>query len=117
MQANQKLVLSTIDSIHFIQIENILYGKSSNSYTTFYFTNHAPIIVSRNIREFETELSHSHFFRTHQSYLVNLKHISKIDKADGFTLILSDNSRIPTSIRKKKALLQILNENERFQNE
>lgn len=117
MPPYQKLVLNTIDSIHIIQTENILYGKSSNSYTTFYLTNHEPIVVSRNIKEFEAELSSARFFRTHQSYLVNLEHILKIDKSDGFTLVLTDNSRIPISIRKKKALIQILQNNERFQDE
>ncbi|MDA3943455.1 MAG: LytTR family DNA-binding domain-containing protein [Bacteroidetes bacterium] len=117
MLSNQKLVLTTIDSIHFIQIENILFCKSNNSYTTFYLTNQDPIVVSRNIKEFETELLPFHFFRTHQSYLANLDHFSKVDKSNGFTLILTDNSRILISTRKKKLLLQILRENERFQDE
>ncbi|MBT3384565.1 MAG: LytTR family transcriptional regulator [Prolixibacteraceae bacterium] len=117
MLTNRKLVLNTIDSIHLIQIENILFCKSNNSYTTFYLTNQEPIVVSRNIKEFETELIRYRFFRTHQSYLVNLMHISKIDKSDGFKLILSDNTRIPTSTRKKKTLLQILQNNQQFQNE
>jgi len=117
MLSNQKLVLTTINSIHFIQIENILFCKSNNSYTTFYLVNQDPIVVSRNIKEFETELNQFHFFRTHQSYLANLNHISKVDKFNGFSLILTDNSRIPISIRKKKSLLQILRKNERFQNE
>ncbi len=117
MLSNQKLVLSTIDSIHFIQIKDILFCKSNNSYTTFYLTNQDPIVVSRNLKEFETELIHFDFFRTHQSYLANLNHILKIDKSNGYSLILTGNSCIPISTRKKKSLLHILRKNERFQNE
>jgi two-component system LytT family response regulator len=115
METSQKLVLNTTDSIHFVPFEEILYCKSNNSYTTFYLTNKKNIVVSRNIKEFETELHDFRFFRTHQSYLVNLMHILRIDKTDGFSLILTDNSRIPTSVRKKKNLLQILQNYEQFQ--
>lgn len=117
MLSNQKLLLTTNDAIHFIQIKDILFCKSNNSYTTFYLTNHDPIVVSRNLKEFEAELIQFHFFRTHQSYLANLNHILKIDKSNGFSLILTNNSCVPISARKKKSLLQILRKNERFQNE
>jgi two-component system LytT family response regulator len=97
--------------VHFVRLKNILYCKSENSYTTFYLTNHEPIVVSKNIKEFENQLTDAHFFRSHQSYLVNLEHITKIDKQNGFTLFLTDESVIPTSTRKRKMLLQILLKN------
>ena len=75
----------------------------------------SPIVVSKNIKEFENQLNKSCFFRSHQSYLVNLKHITKIDKQNGFTLLLTDKSQIPTSTRKRKGLLQILQKEQRFQ--
>jgi two-component system LytT family response regulator len=111
MMRNQRIVLNTNDAVHFIRLENILYCKSENSYTTFYLTNHEQIVVSKNIKEFENQLSDAHFFRSHQSYLVNLDHITKIDKQNGFKLFLTDESVIPTSTRKRKMLLQILQNN------
>ena len=108
MAENKRIVLNTIDTVHFIQLKSILYCKSENSYTTFYLTNHEPIVVSKNIKEYESQLNSSNFFRTHQSYLVNIEHIMKIDKQNGFSLQLTDSSVIPTSTRKRKQLLQIL---------
>ena len=115
MDTSLKLVLNTNDSIHIVPFNEILYCKSNNSYTTVYLTTKKTIVVSRNIKEFEKTLHEYPFFRTHQSYLVNLMHILRIDKTDGFSLILTDNSRIPTSVRKKKILLQILQNYELFQ--
>ncbi|MCF8362748.1 MAG: LytTR family transcriptional regulator DNA-binding domain-containing protein [Prolixibacteraceae bacterium] len=84
------------NTIHLIYIKNILYCKSNNSYTTFYIANQKPIVVSRNIKEFEKELIPYNFFRTHQSYLVNLEHIRRIEKLENFSLILNSGTTIPT---------------------
>jgi len=111
MTENKKIVLNTIDAVHFIRLNDILYCKSENSYTTFHLTNGESIVVSKTIKEYEIQLSESNFFRTHQSYLVNVEHILKVDKQNRFTLLLTNKSKIPTSTRKRKELLQILQNN------
>lgn len=108
MTALQRISLNTNDTIHLVQVQDILYCKCVNSYTTFYLTNHAPIVISRSIKEVEKQLSGSGFFRSHQSYLVNINHIIKVNKADNYSLILNNNIQIPTSTRKRKQITQIL---------
>ena len=105
---SKRIFLNTRDVIYIVCVKNILYCKSDNNQTTLHFTNQKSIVVSRNIKEFEKELIPYCFFRTHQSYLVNLAHIQRIEKLEGFCLILPNDLRIPTSTRKKKELLQIL---------
>ncbi|SHF65358.1 LytTr DNA-binding domain-containing protein [Mariniphaga anaerophila] len=112
-----RILLHTSDSIHLIPKSDILYCKSTNSYTTFYFVNRQPIVVSRNIKEFEQQLIPFNFFRPHQSFLVNLEHLVKIDKAHGYFLILKNNIQVPTSSRKKKELIQILHSQLQIQTE
>jgi two-component system LytT family response regulator len=104
----QRISLNTIDAIHLVQIQDILYCKCDNSSTTFYLLNHTPIVVSRSIKEVEKQLATSNFFRTHQSYLVNINHVVELKKTDNYSLILSDNSQVPTSTRKRKEIMQIL---------
>ena len=111
MIKNRRIALNTIDAVHFIRLEDILYCKSENSYTTFHLTNRESIVVSKNIKEYESQLRESNFFRTHQSYLVNIEHIIKVNKQNNFMLQLTDESTIPTSTRKRKELLQILQNN------
>jgi len=113
----QRILLHTSDSIHLVSNSDILYCKSDNSYTSFFFINRPPVIVSKNIKEFEQQLMPFNFFRPHQSYLVNLEHLVKIDKTQGFTLVLKDNTHIPTSLRRKKELIQILHSYLQIQDE
>lgn len=105
---NKKLVLKTSDSIHIVDISDILFCKSDNSYTTFFIHENEKIIVSKSIKEYDELLCEYGFFRPHQSYLVNLNHVKKIDKSDGSFIIMKNKKEIPVSLRQKKNLLQLL---------
>lgn len=105
---SKKIVLRTADNLHFIDISEILYCKSDNSYTTFFMRDNEKIMVSKNLKEYETMLTDFGFFRPHHSFLVNLHHVKKLDKHDGGFLILSNNKEIAVSTRRKAKLMQIL---------
>lgn len=104
----QKLTLRTTEALHLVEISDILFAKSDNSYTTFYLECGDKIMVSRSISFYEELLSDIDFFRPHQSYLVNLKHVKKIDKSDGGFVVLKSKHEIPVSTRRKKALIDFL---------
>lgn len=104
----KKLILKTIDSLHVVDADDILFCRSDNSYTTFHFTCGEKIMVSKSIREYEELLSGHSFFRPHQSYLVNLNHVKRIDKSDGGFIIMKNKKEIPVSLRQKKKLVQML---------
>jgi len=103
-----KLVLKTADSLHVVDIDDILLCNSDNSYTTFFLENNEKIMVSKSIKEYEELLSDYNFFRPHQSYLVNLNHVKKIDKSDGGFIIMKNKKEIPVSMRQKKKLISLL---------
>ena len=105
---SRKIVLRTSESLHLTDIREIIYCKSDNSYTTFFLENNKKIIVSKGIKNFDKLLSEYGFFRPHQSYLVNMQHVIKLDKTDGGFLILKNNTEIPVSSRRKAKLIQIL---------
>lgn len=66
------------------------------------------IIVSKGIKEYAELLKEYGFFRPHQSYLVNLNHVKKIDKSDGGFIVMKNKKEIPVSIRQKKQLITLL---------
>lgn len=105
---NKKLVLRTSDSIHIIDISDIHFCKSDNSYTTFYFKGGEKILVSKSLKDYEGMLKEYGFFRPHQSYLVNLNHIKKVDKTDHGFIIMKNKKEIPISTRQKKNLISLL---------
>lgn len=105
---SKKLMLRTTNALHLVSISDILYGKNDNSYTTFYLVSGEKIMVSKGIVFYEEILSESGFFRPHQSYLVNLDHVKRLDKSDGGFIILDSDVEIPVSSRRKKGLINIL---------
>ena len=105
---SKKLVLKTTESLHIIDISDIQFCRSDNSYTTFYLIDGEEIVVSKSIKEYSELLTEYGFFRPHQSFLVNLNHVKKIDKTDGGFIIMKNKKEIPVSIRQKKHLINVL---------
>lgn len=105
---NRRIVLKTTESISIVEINDIVYCRSDNTYTTFYLSNKEKILISRPMKEYEEMLSEYGFFRPHQSFLVNLLYILRLDKSDGGFLVLKDHTEIPVSIRRKSRLIQVL---------
>jgi two-component system LytT family response regulator len=105
---NKKLILRTAENIHIIDINEIVNCVSDNSYTTFFLNDGESIIVSKSMKEYEDILKGYGFVRPHQSHLVNLNYVKKIDKNDGGFLILKNRKEIPVSLRRKQALMNLL---------
>ncbi len=107
-EQRKKIVLRTSDAIHLVEVSDIIYCKSDNSYTSFYLKDKKEILVSKSIKEFADLLEEYRFFRPHQSYLVNLNYVNKIDKSDGGFIILNNGKEIPVSMRRKAYVLQMV---------
>ncbi len=105
---SSKIILSTAEKIHIIEIENIIRCESDNYYTRFFFTNAKPILISKTLKENEELLSEHNFLRLHKSHLVNIKYIKSFIRNDGGYIVMSDGSEVPVSRRKKEKVLEIL---------
>lgn len=106
---HKKLVLRTMQDIHVVNIDEIIRCEADNAYTTFFLTSGEKVLVSKGICNFTELLTGYGFVTPHQSHLVNLNYIKKLDKSDGGFLILKDNTEIPVSVRRKQAILGLLN--------
>ena len=105
----QKLVLKTSDKIYSVNIQDIINCESDKNYTTFYFINAPKLVVSTNLKEYETLLSPHNFFRTHKSHLINMAYFDHFIKSEGGnTIIMKNKSSIPLSVRKKEEFLVLL---------
>lgn len=98
-----KLLLRTQEGLHVIDIDEIMYCQGEGSYTLFFLKDAKKITVSKPLKDYETILPNKRFARCHQSYIVNLKEIIRIDKSD--IIIMKDKTEIPISSRKKKWFL------------
>lgn len=105
---SKKIVLRTSEAMHIVDVSEICFCKSDNSYTTFYFEDEETILVSKGLKEYECLLTCHGFFRPHQSYLVNLNLVKKVDKSDGGFIIMKNKKEIPVSMRQMKNLVGLL---------
>ena len=105
----QKLILKTADRIYSVNIQDIVNCESDKNYTTFNFINAPKLIVSTNLKEYETLLVPHNFFRTHQSHLINMAFFDHFIKTDGGnTIVMKNKTAIPLSVRKKEEFLVLL---------
>jgi two-component system LytT family response regulator len=107
-QQPSKIVLRTADSIHIVLLDEIIRLQADGAYTTFFATERKPIVVSKNLKEYDSMLECSGFIRTHQSHLVNSKFVTCFHKADGGSLGLIDKTQVPVATRFKEKVLHCL---------
>ncbi|HMT76386.1 MAG: LytTR family DNA-binding domain-containing protein [Bacteroidetes bacterium] len=103
-----KISIYNNEGITIQPINEILFCESDNCYTTFYLTNNKKIITSRSLKEFENLLSKYSFYRIHNSFLVNMDHIQKIQKNDGGYVVINEH-KLPISRNKKEHFIKTLN--------
>jgi two-component system LytT family response regulator len=103
----KKIILKTAESIHIVHVKNIIRCEADVNYTRFYLENGEKLLVSRTMKDFAEMLEPAGFFRTHQSHLVNLDHISRFDKTEGGHLVMDDDSIVPVSTRKRDDLFNL----------
>lgn len=104
---SRKIVLKDADNVHLINISDIIHAGSDSNYTIFHFPDNKKIMVSRQLKDYDDMLGDLGFFRVHKSHLVNLEQITRFEKADGGYLVMSDNSRVPVSSRKRERLMEL----------
>jgi two-component system LytT family response regulator len=107
--SSRKIILKTFDNIHLVKIQDIIYCESDDNYTHFHLLENNKIMVSNTLKEYDEMLSGFGFFRVHKSYLINLSHIVRFEKAEGGNVVLTNHYLVPVSSRKRELLLEMLN--------
>jgi two-component system LytT family response regulator len=105
---NKKIILRTAESIHLLDVGNIICCDSDSSYTTVHTVEGEKIIVSKTLKDYEEMLTECGFYRVHKSYLINLTHIKRFDRQDGGYIVLTNGLKIPVASRKRDEMLGML---------
>ncbi|NBN97820.1 MAG: DNA-binding response regulator [Flavobacteriia bacterium] len=104
----RKLVLKTQESVHVVDLNEIIRCEADKNYTFFYLNSGKKILVSRTLKDFELLLSNHGFFRVQQSHLINIEYIDRYDKSEGGSVIMKDGAAVPLSNAKKDLFFQLL---------
>lgn len=98
---NNKISLPSLQGFKIVNISDVIRCEADSSYTTFHFTDKSKIVVSKTMHEFEDLLSEHNFFRIHHKHLINLSHLKEYIKGKGGQVIMTDDSVLDVSVRKK----------------
>ena len=105
---SDKLILNDQYGIQIVQISDIIRLESGGSYTKFVISEMEDVVVSKGLKHFEKMLPQKHFFRSHQSHIINLNWLKRYDKREGDQLFLANGDKVPLASRKKERMLEIL---------
>ncbi|UUV22370.1 LytR/AlgR family response regulator transcription factor [Paenimyroides aestuarii] len=95
-----KITIKTTEHIYHLNFDEIIYCKADSSYTRFYLTNDRSLMTSKPLKNYQNLLPEHQFFRSHQSYLVNLNFVKKYNKKMA-ALEMQDQTEIPVSVRNR----------------
>lgn len=104
-----RIALATKESIEFVPPDDIILCTSDSNYTMVYLSEGRKKLISRTLKDVEEWLTPYHFFRAHNSHLVNLRHIREYIRADGGYLILSNKMTMPVARNRKDELMKLIN--------
>lgn len=103
-QANQKITVNSDGKLIFINIDDIIFVQSDGNYSTIYLKNNQKKVVTKKLKDINNLLPENSFFRTHNSYIVNLHKIKEFLKTEGY-LIMESNHKIPVARQRKTEFL------------
>ncbi len=103
-----KIALATKESIEFVEPGEVVCCVSDSNYTMVYLTDGRKRLISRTLKEFEDLLTPYHFYRPHNSHLVNLDRVREFIRGDGGYLVLENGMKVPVSKQKREGLMEVL---------
>lgn len=103
-----KIAVPTFEGLLFIPIEEVIRIQSDRNYTDFYLTAKRKVVVTRSLKNYEELLGEFGFIRIHHSHMINMNHLVKYIKGVGGYVIMSDQSKVDVSRRKKEDFMEQL---------
>jgi two-component system LytT family response regulator len=102
----EKIALNTADGMMFIKPDQIIRCESLSNYTKIFLTTQQKITIAKTLKDVEENLQDYHFYRIHNSHLINLQHIEKYVKADGGYVLMTDGEHITVARNRKDGFIE-----------
>ncbi|MBK9271328.1 MAG: LytTR family transcriptional regulator [Saprospiraceae bacterium] len=99
-----KLLLKDTNGFQLFSFQEIIFIKAERAYSKIYLLGEEPFLCARPLSKIQELINHEVFFRSHNSYLVNLHMIKEYSKKEGSVLILKSGHKIPLAQKRKEEL-------------
>jgi two-component system LytT family response regulator len=98
----KKIVIPLSEGSLFVELNDIVFLKAEGSYANVFFKDGNKVIVSKNLKDYEDQLTMEEgFFRTHRSFLINTNYITQVS-SDGSEATMINQSIINISRDRKQ---------------
>jgi two-component system LytT family response regulator len=104
--ADRFLLLSNV-GFDVILLKNLLFLHSEGNYTHFYQINGQRFVSSKPIKEYQAFLPERTFFRSHQSYIINLDFVLGFKSLEN-CICLQNGHSVPVAKRKKAEFFEAM---------
>lgn len=102
----RQVAIPDMEGLTFFPLNDIIRCESDGNYTLIYISGGKKILSSKSLSEYDEVFTTENFFRVHRSHLINLHHIKKYFRGEGGYVLMSDNSQIEVSRRKKNEFME-----------
>ncbi|NAS13417.1 LytR/AlgR family response regulator transcription factor [Poritiphilus flavus] len=93
---SQTICLKSYKDFHYLDTDEILYLKADNNATDFIMKDGRVISAFKTLKTFEKQLP-DNFVRVHQSYILNINYVSRINYGKSICALKTDNTQLPFS--------------------
>lgn len=95
-KSSAKLCVRSNGDYHFISLDDILYLKADNNTTDIHLLSGKVISGFKTLKYYESQLPSS-FFRIHNSYVVNLNYVTRINVGKSDCYLQDNTIKLPFS--------------------
>ncbi|MBI1183022.1 response regulator [bacterium] len=107
-KSEHKLTIALTEGYEFVKIDDIITLKADGSYTQFQLQSGEKLTTSKNLKYFESILEDYGFYRIHNSSIINLRYIKRVNKAAGGSVLMENNDELSISKSRKEEFMNRL---------
>ena len=104
-QQQNKFSISVGGEVFFVDLDEVLYFEADANYTNIYINNKNKIMSSKNLKKIEEGINMNDFMRIHNSYIINLKNVTRFNKGLTKKVIMKDGRELEISRSKINELV------------
>lgn len=93
---SQTLCLKSYKDFQYLETDNILYLKADNNATDFIMKDGTTVSAFKTLKTFEEKLP-KNFVRIHQSYIININYVSRINFGKSVCALKNGREQLPFS--------------------
>jgi two-component system LytT family response regulator len=106
--SSSRLAIPNQHGLVLVEISDLVRLESDGAYTKLFVSDGSTHLISKNLGYYEETLADHDFLRIHNKHLINISHIKNYLRKDGGHLVMTDDSHVDVSRRKKQVLLNAL---------